>query len=71
VEQSVETPGRALPEVHALEQDRPEAPHGGVAHDPEAGRAAADDEDVTFQRASYASSSFSTQSNDLVTARFQ
>ena len=68
----MEAPGRALPEVHPLEQDRPEPPHGGVADDPEAGRAAADDEDVTFEGPSYyASSSFSTQSNDLVTARFQ
>ena len=41
-----------------------------VANDPEAGRAAADDEDVTFERVSYWSSP-STQSNDLVTAFFQ
>ncbi len=44
------------PEVHPLQEHRPEAPHGGVADDPEAGRAAADDEDVTFERVSYWSS---------------
>jgi hypothetical protein len=48
VEQPVEAPGGPLAEVDALDQDRPETPHGGVAHDPEAGRAAADDEDVTL-----------------------
>jgi hypothetical protein len=50
VEQAVEAAGRALAEVDALDQDRPVAPHGGVANDPEAGRAAADDQDVTLVR---------------------
>ena len=71
VQQPVEAAGGALAEVHPLEEDRPEAPHGGVANDPEAGRAAADDEDVTFERVSYCRRPSSTQSNDLVTAFFQ
>ena len=71
VQQAVEAPGGALAEIHPLDQDRAEAPHGGVAHDPEAGRAAADDEDVTFEGLDQPPPSSSTQSNDLVTAFFQ
>ena len=41
-------PGRGPP---ARRRTDAEAAHGGVADDPEAGRAAADDEDVTFERA--------------------
>lgn len=66
----MEAAGRSLAEVDALDQDRAKAPQGGVANDPEAGRAAADDQNVTLVRR-YAWSSFSTQSNDLVTAFFQ
>ena len=69
VQQAVEAARRALPEVDPLHEHRPEAPHGDVANDPEAGRAAADDEDVTLDgRRGYSSS---TQSNVRVTAFFQ
>ncbi len=69
VKEPVEAAGGALAEVHALHQHRAKAPHGGVANDPEAGRAAADDEDVTLDgRRGYSSS---TQSNVRVTAFFQ
>ena len=67
----MEAAGGALAEVDPLDEDRAEAPHGGVAHDPEAGRAAADDEDVTFEGLDQPPPSSSTQSNDLVTAFFQ
>ena len=71
VQQPVEAAGGALAEVHPLDEDGAEAPHGGVANDPEAGRAAADDEDVTFEGLDQPPPSSSTQSNDLVTAFFQ
>ena len=71
VEEAVKATGGALAEIDPLDQDRAKAPHGGVASDPEAGRAAADDEDVTFEGLDQPPPSSSTQSNDLVTAFFQ
>jgi hypothetical protein len=53
VKEAVETAGGALAEVDALDEDRTKAPQGGVANNPKAGCAAADDKDIAFMGDDY------------------
>jgi hypothetical protein len=49
VEEAVKSSGGPVGEVTALHQDGGEAPECGVASDPDAGRAASNDEDIRLE----------------------